>query len=342
MKMKTMNKLLFTLTISSLLFSCNRQDQDGLNIIELVSPVNASLRGLCPVNDSIAWFSGSGGTWLRTIDGGTTWTYGTINDSLDLRDIHAFNQDIAVVMNAGFPGLVLYTEDGGNNWKEVYRNETEGIFFDDISFMDKRNGVMFGDEIEGKLQLAVTRDGGLSWEMLNNELLPDAIDGEGGYAASGSLMITPGVDTILIATTRSRIISTKDFGKKWHYTESPIDGSEDASGIFSVATSDKGTLLVVGGNYLEMDKSDSNYGYSILDGAFLSDGKKPLGYRSGVSFIPGTETAIATGPTGTDISFDSGKNWQLLDSLGYHAIKYAPNSKTGWMSGSDGRIAKVK
>ena len=37
------------------------------------SGVQASLRGLCVVNHQIVWASGSGGTVIRTDNGGTTW-----------------------------------------------------------------------------------------------------------------------------------------------------------------------------------------------------------------------------------------------------------------------------
>ena len=52
---------------------------------EIETPVKASLRGLSPVSALICWASGSGGTWLKTLDGGSTWEHGVIAglDSLD-------------------------------------------------------------------------------------------------------------------------------------------------------------------------------------------------------------------------------------------------------------------
>jgi photosystem II stability/assembly factor-like uncharacterized protein len=36
------------------------------------------LRGVWVVSDKIAWASGAHGTYLRTIDGGVTWTAATV------------------------------------------------------------------------------------------------------------------------------------------------------------------------------------------------------------------------------------------------------------------------
>ncbi len=61
--------------------------------IEQTSGTKVRLRGLCVVDERVAWTSGSGGTVLRTIDRGTTWERKRISgaDSLDLRDIEAFD-----------------------------------------------------------------------------------------------------------------------------------------------------------------------------------------------------------------------------------------------------------
>src|SRR4029077_9002080 len=41
-----------------------------------VSNTSALLIAVSAVTDSVAWVSGSGGTWLRTSDGGITWQVG--------------------------------------------------------------------------------------------------------------------------------------------------------------------------------------------------------------------------------------------------------------------------
>ena len=68
-----------------------------------VSNTSALLIAVSAVTDSIAWVSGSGGTWLRTIDGGTTWQAGKVPgaDSLQFRDVHAIDADHAWLLSIG-------------------------------------------------------------------------------------------------------------------------------------------------------------------------------------------------------------------------------------------------
>jgi photosystem II stability/assembly factor-like uncharacterized protein len=55
-------------------------------------PTKASLRGLSVVNEKVIWASGTGGTVIRTTDGGKNWNVIQVPDAekLDFRDIEAF------------------------------------------------------------------------------------------------------------------------------------------------------------------------------------------------------------------------------------------------------------
>src|SRR5260370_8706531 len=66
------------------------------------SGTSASFRGLSVVDAKTVWVSGSRGKFLRTTDGGTTWKLDSIAgaDSLDLRDIQAFEAATALAVSA--------------------------------------------------------------------------------------------------------------------------------------------------------------------------------------------------------------------------------------------------
>jgi photosystem II stability/assembly factor-like uncharacterized protein len=102
------------------------------------SGTTASLRGLSVVSDSVAWASGSGGTWLRTTDGGRTWRAGTVPGAaaLDFRDVHAFGADTAVLMSAGTgrASQIHRTTDGGWSWTRAYVLPDSQGFLDGITF----------------------------------------------------------------------------------------------------------------------------------------------------------------------------------------------------------------
>ncbi|MEO6588262.1 MAG: oxidoreductase, partial [Pyrinomonadaceae bacterium] len=63
----------------------------------------ASLRGLSVVSENVVWASGTGGTFLKTVDGGKNWTVGTVPgaEKLDFRDIEAFDAETAYVVSIG-------------------------------------------------------------------------------------------------------------------------------------------------------------------------------------------------------------------------------------------------
>ena len=67
------------------------------------SGTRSSFRGLSVVDAKTVWVSGSRANFLRTTDGGTTWKLDSIAgaDSLDLRDIQAFDAITAVAISAG-------------------------------------------------------------------------------------------------------------------------------------------------------------------------------------------------------------------------------------------------
>src|SRR5690606_12406764 len=114
------------------------------------SAVGLGLRGLSVVDARTAWASGTDGTFARTIDG-NAWEFGRIAEAQgrDLRDVHAFDRDHAIVMAVGEPARFWRTSDGGATWQLVHDDATPGLFFDGIAFADARRGYAFSDPVEG-------------------------------------------------------------------------------------------------------------------------------------------------------------------------------------------------
>ncbi len=340
--MMTKKNILVLFFITYLLGSCSSQNGDDRSILSLThykTPVNESLRGLCAVDDQTVWVSGSNGTYMRTTDGGKNWEHGSLLDSVDFRDIYAFDKDRAIMISAGIPAVIYKTTSGGSNWSLKYKNEDERVFFDAIDFWDELNGIAFSDAFDDRFFMIYTNDGGESWSQLLSA--PEAFENEGGFAASGTNMVIYDND-LWIGTTTGRILHSGDRGLSWKNEMSPLENSENAAaGIFSLAFSKNGRGIMVGGDFLNPEDRSKNAAYLENGQWILLKEFQPLGYRSGVAFIPGSETIIATGPSGTDISWDNGKSWILLDSIGYHAVSFNKSNTSGWLSGSGGRVAKV-
>ena len=156
--------------------------------------VKASLRGLCVVDNNVVWASGTGGTVIRTSDGGENWLNVSVAEAgeLDFRDIQAFDAKRAVILSAGQPARVYKTVDGGESWKKVFEHPNEKSFFDALSFWDQKHGIAMSDPIDGHVLLIETLDGGATWKELPLANRPKILRGEGGFAASGTNMIVFG------------------------------------------------------------------------------------------------------------------------------------------------------
>ena len=149
----------------------------------------ANLRGLHVVDHLTVWASGSGGTLIRTLDGGATFAVTRVpgESAGELRDVHAFDAQRAVLI-ACQPARIYRTEDGGKTFARVYDTRDPRAFLDAIAFFDARRGLAFGDALGERFQLLRTTDGGASWRQVPDAGLPVARAGEGGFAASGTCL----------------------------------------------------------------------------------------------------------------------------------------------------------
>src|SRR4051812_6666607 len=121
------------------------------------SRTEARLRGLGVVNQEVAWASGTGGTCLRTTDGGKTWVVKAVPgaSSFDFRDVHAVDAEIAYLLSIGEGerSRIYKTTDGGTTWALQHTNRIPEGFLDAVAFWDAENGLAMGDPVEGRFTI---------------------------------------------------------------------------------------------------------------------------------------------------------------------------------------------
>jgi photosystem II stability/assembly factor-like uncharacterized protein len=312
------------------------------------SGTQASLRGLCAVDGRVAWASGSGGTFVRTTDGGRTWRAGVVPGaaSLDFRDVHAFDAQRALLLSAGRPARMYLTEDGGASFVEVFADDRDGVFFDALAFGDAAHGVAFSDPVGGAFVIVHTDDGGRSWRALPAKALPPPRDGEAGFAASGTCVAMHGATRIWIGTggAVARVLHSDDGGATWRAQQTPLRAGAPSAGIFSLAFRDARIGIAVGGDYRQPERSGGHAARTEDGGAtWQAIEPGPRGFRSCVAHVPGegSRTWVAVGTGGADISRDDGRTWQPIGDVGYHAAAFAPGGGVGWTVGADGRVARL-
>jgi photosystem II stability/assembly factor-like uncharacterized protein len=313
--------------------------------IKQITPIQnisgASFRGVSIVDDNVSWVSGSKGWIGRSSNKLEEMEFFQVNgyEDLDFRTIYAFNEKTAIIANAGSPARIFRTSNGGKSWEIVYENNNKDAFIDGVDFWNDMEGMIYGDPINGKMFLLFTDDGGKSWMELPENNKPFLKDGEASFAASGTNIRCYGKKRIIIATggSISRLFISNDKGRSWKVKEVPILQGKSSTGIFSVAfRSNHG--IVVGGDYTQDMLTEKHVLYSSNAGKSWHLPIRPTGgYRSCVEYI-NDNILIATGTSGTDISYNKGKEWQIFIEEGFHVVKKARKGNRILIAGSEGRI----
>jgi hypothetical protein len=191
------------------------------------SGTTAGLRGIDSVDGTVAWASGTGGTILKTTDGGAHWQKCAVPDgdkdgaTLDFRGVQAWDATTAIVMASG-PGdksRLHKTADGCKSWTLLLKNTDPDGFYDAFTFWDRRHGFLLGDPVKSmpfardnpalmdsykkhwveRLKSArfltlETRDGGMRWEhwpIRRADLIDPGPKGSAAFAASNSSLLIP-------------------------------------------------------------------------------------------------------------------------------------------------------
>lgn len=310
------------------------------------SGVTARLRGVSAVSESVAWASGAGATVLRTSDGGATWEKLPVTtDALDFRDIDAIDPQTAYALSIGNgPASRIYkTTDAGKTWTMQFKADDQKVFLDAMTFWDARNGIVFGDSVDGQHYILKTENGGQMWTRVPANNLPPALENEGAFAASGTNIAVFGKTHAWIGTgaaAKARVLRTSDSGRTWQVSETPLAAGPSA-GIFSIAFRDAKHGIVAGGDYRKEKEAVDNLAVTSDGGVTWTLVKGLSGFRSVVAYVPGTKTLVAVGPAGGDYSTDDGQTWKPIEGPGFDTFSFVPQKPIGWGAGNNGTLGKL-
>ena len=255
----------------------------------------------------------------------------------DIRDIQIIGNGSLVLMNSGKDGMIWKTSYAMTNPIQTYYQKDQ--FLDGMAFWNGKNGVIYGDPVDGKFIVLLTEDAGKSWFPLNTDDMPYALPNESGFAASGTGIAALGQSKIIFATgmaDTARLFISEDKGKTWNVKPTPIK-SGDSYGIYSIYFWSENEGLIVGGSYLHPEDNENNCFLTVDGGDIWIKGGNGLGGY--ISCVNGNEDGsflVATGRVGTDYSVDRGKNWHLLLKKKFYTVKVDHNKL--FFSGKDGVI----
>lgn len=335
------------------------------------SGTTAGLRGIDSVDGTVAWASGTGGTVLKTIDGGAHWTKCAIPDaakdgaSLDFRGVQAWDATTAIIMASGKGKLSrLYkTADGCKTWKLILSNRDKEGFWDAIYFDRNRWGWLLGDPVHESFVLLRSDDGGKNWTDYQNKGLKTEPGVKGAFAASNSALVAFGgfvsfgaggenggtvysvsESSVCLDNCSAEDLRRGERQEKWDRHLVLVGQNSESSGVFSIGSRPSsarraiGTdiLVAVGGDFTKPNDPQRTAASRIeYDGPWIPSTTPPHGYRSAVQWSEPLKLWITVGTNGSDISRDDGKTWQPLDDGNWNALSLP------FVVGPNGRIARL-
>jgi photosystem II stability/assembly factor-like uncharacterized protein len=279
------------------------------------------------VDSKRGWVGGDRGFLSYTEDGGASWVERRIDAKQHaINDIYFVSSDVGFVV-AG--DTIFTTNDGGHSWQQSHTfssSEFNGASPElySLRFNGKKRGwvvgsVSRGDNIVGSI-LAITRDGGATWQMqeagTTQELIHiDFVDEKRGWivGAGGS------------------ILHTDNAGESWVRQDSRtqvtlyhVDFRNEKQGL---AVGEQGTILMTNNGGASWTAVDSRTRSTLLSVQFISEDESWVVGRGGVILRSG----------------DGGFTWVAQES-GTKKPLFAMfmNKKAGWAVGSDGILLSYK
>ena len=311
------------------------------------SGTTALLIAVSAVDEEVAWIAGANRTFVRTVDGGSTWTVGQVPvpdaPSLQFRDVHAVDAGTAYLLSIGNgrDSRIFKTTNAGASWETQFVNTDTSAFYDCFDFWSPDSGIVVSDAVRGRMTVRATTDGGATWKQIPPDALPRALDGEGSFAASGTCIVTRPGGHAWIASNKGRVIHTPDYGRTWSAVRAPISVS-DSVGVVSVAFRDARNGVAFGG--FGAAARDTLIAVTSDGGATWSPRPRPAmrgGVSGGVYMGARSRALLAAGFTGAAFSPDEGATWIPLDTATYWGVGVSPGGRVGWLAGRGGRIVKA-
>ncbi len=338
----------YSLIIITLIFILSCGDKKVTpKVTQLKSNTDALIIGLQSFNDSIVWASGTYSTLLKSSNAGVDWkvfTYPEV-DSLQFRDVHPISDKEAIVLSAGegrLSQIFYFHEESG--WRKVFQMKNNQGFIDAVQFWRNGQGLVYGDATDSLAYILKTTDFGRSWDRIPTA--PLANEGEGGFASSGSNILTGEEGKAWIATGANgsaRVFYTADYGRSWGIKNTPMITGEFAGLTAIKRSNDK--LWITGGDLAITDQQLENVYYSEDNGENWEalPNHQTLGsfYGMAVTNYLDNEFVLVCGPKGAEIWLGDQQKWKTLSEEDIWTTTFI-DSRTALMAGRNGKLFKVE
>lgn len=307
---------------------------------------------LSVVDSNVVW----GNTWdatltspytkdvVRTIDGGNTWSIGSVTapatwNIANIYGIDANNAFVSMFNASAAGGRVYRTTDGGATWTQVGTNMFTAAtsFADVVYFWDLNNGMAMGDPIGNplKYEIWLTSDNGTTWTQVPPANLP-TLTNAAEYGITNLYSHAQG--HVWFATTYGDVYHSGDGGNNWTKAATGLPAYNLAGGgrqdITDVAFTDSLNGLAIQVNATTSvvtvaQTSDGGATWSIItpSGAFFPGDVCGVPGLAGGYISAGSSTIAGFG---SGISTDYGLTWTGIDANVSHTSVDFASPTAGW------------
>jgi len=298
--------------------------QSGWTAMRITSS-GRDLNSVYFVDSKRGWVGGDEGFLAHTEDGGGSWIEQRIDAKRHaINDVYFANKEVGFAL-AG--DMIFRSGDGGHTWQQSYRISQTSVSgavpeLYSLRFNGKKKGWVVGslargDTVVGSV-LAITRDSGTTWQMLepgtHQELIHvDFVDDDRGW----------------IVGAGGAILHTEDAGETWTRQESGVTATlfhvDFRNSKQGIAVGERGIILMTQDAGRTWSKVTSPARATLLSVQFVSEDDAWIVGRSGVIMRSG----------------DGGRTW-IEQQGGPRQNLYALfiNKKDGWAVGSDGLLMR--
>lgn len=279
---------------------------------------------------------GQYGNMVRSTDNGIQWQPVQTATQVDLRTV--FMLDSLRGWAAGDIGVILRTEDGGENWYPLTQ-EKDGEMLTKIHFSDELNGFVVGMDYSYKPPIPIikrTENGGKTWEYIQDNVLSQfpeitkvaLLDGKTGFAIGANGLIA----------------KTSDGGKSWEqkksgYQKTLFDFHFAPNNDTGWVSGPEGLMLITtdGGETWEQEETSVGIDLPAMaagDGTVVAVGDSVMIVRAKYILPPaegGRDYRDTTrGPDGDEARKDTGTttgvgNYSRLQGAGFALLPAVPN-----------------
>jgi len=290
---------------------------------QLLTPMpSGSIYGVQFPTPLVGFAAGFDGVFLKTVDGGQTWSPGYLSvglTTLNIQSIQFLNENVGYA--ACSYQLVAKTTDGGATWKAIINDTTSVTTISySVHFVNESLGFVVGKLATGIDVIYKTTDGGISWSSKTNITGKDLRDVDFADDTHG-----------IIVGYSLKALYTTDGGTNWLVPT--INNVPGTPNILSVTFISSNEAIAAGVNFI-MKSNDAGATWNYVQTGSANQ-------LNSVSFKDQT-TGYAVGAKEAWQTTDGGATWaDIYDSNVFEGTLYSAEvdpSGNVWFGGGNSTI----